>query len=101
MKTSKADLQKQEMHHYEGRDGRSVMCYLLKAYVNSDRPNWNYEFNECDNIDHKYEDGSYEFPQIALGVYSKGEMSKAEAHGRRHHKRTGEKWSIMETYLNI
>jgi len=100
-KLLKADEKKQDMHHFEGLEGRGVMCYLLKAYVNSNTQNWEYEFNECDNIDHKYEDGTYEFPQIALGVYSRGEMEEAEAHGRRHTERTGEKWCIMETYLNI
>jgi hypothetical protein len=97
----KADEKKQDMHHFDGVQGRGVMCYLLKAYVGSDRPNWEYDFNECDNPDHQYEDGIYEFPQIALGVYSKGEMQEAKAHGKRHKDLTGEKWSIMETYLNI
>ena len=100
MKTTK-DSKKEELHHYEGRTGRACVVYLLKAYEGSDKPNWEYEFNECDNTNHQYEDGTYEFPQYALGVYSKGEWKEAEAHGKRHTKRTGEHYEIMETYLTL
>jgi hypothetical protein len=103
MKTTllQKDIKKQELHHTDGVEGRGVVVYLLKAYEDSARPNWKYEFNECDNPNHRYEDGSYEFPQYALGVYSKGEWREAEAHGKRHTERTGEKYGIMETYLYL
>ena len=93
--------EKQDLHHYDNVSGRGVIVYLLKAYVGSDKPNWEYEFNECDYPDYKYEDGSYEFPQYALGVYSKGEYNKAKSHGKQHTARTGEKTMLMETALSL
>ena len=100
-KILEADERKQDIHHYDGRGGLACVVYLLKAYVGSNRPNWEYEFNECDDPYHQYEDGSVEFPQIALGVYSSGESAEARAHGERHTERTGEKYVIMETYLTL
>ena len=95
------DIRKEELIQYDNLSGRGVIVYLLKGYTNSDKPHWDEEFNECDNPNHQYEDGSYEFPQYALGVYSKGESAEAEAHGKRHTERTGEKYGIMETYLTL
>ena len=100
-KLLEADERKQELHHYDGRGGLACVVYLLKAYVGSDSAEWEYEFNECDNPYHQYDDGSYEFPQIAFGFYSRGESPQAQAHGKRHTDRTGERYVIMETYITL
>ena len=91
-KILEADERKQELHHYDGRGGLACVVYLLKAYVGSDSAEW-----EAEYIANGFE--PYELPQIALGVYSRGESAQAEAHGKRHTDRTGERYVIMETYI--
>ena len=51
MKTTllQKDIKKQDMYHYDGAGctvpaGRCVVVYLLKAYVGSDKPNWEAEY---------------------------------------------------------
>ena len=100
-KILEADERKQELVHYDNVSGRGVIVYLLKGYTNSDKPHWDEEFNECQNPDQKYADGSYEFPAVGLGVYSKGEWREAEAHGKRYTERTGLRYAIVETPLEI
>ena len=95
------DRMKEELIQYDNLSGRGVIVYLLKGYTNSDKPHWDEEFNECDNPNHKYADGSYEFPVIGLGVYSKGELSEAEAHGKRYKERTGYRFAIVETAIGM
>jgi len=97
-KILEADERKQDMYHYDGAGctvsaGRSVTVYLLKAYRDSDRPDWDDIFNSCRDTG--------ELDQYALGVYSKGEWREAEAHGERHTERTGEQYGIMETFLAL
>ena len=96
-----ADTKKEELVQYDNLSGRGVIVYLLKGYTNSDKPHWDEEFNECDNPNHQYADGSYEFPVIGLGVYSKGELSEAEAHGKRYKERTGYRFAIVETAIGM
>ena len=101
MKTTllQKDIKKQDMHHYDGAGctvsaGRSVTVYLLKAYVGSDKPNW-----EAEYIAKGFE--PYELEQVALGVYSAGEHQEMKAHAKRHTERTGEQTGTMETYLTL
>jgi len=99
MTVAQRDTNKQELHHYTGAEGKACVVYLLKAYEGSDSPTWKYEFNECDNTDHQYEDGTYEFPAYAIGVYSRGESKEMNAHAKRHTKRTGEYVVQLETFI--
>ena len=96
MKTTllQKDIKKQELYHYEGRDGNACIVYLLKAYVGSDKPNW-----EAEYIAKGFE--PYELEQVALGVYSAGEHQEMKAHAKRHTERTGEQTGTMETYLTL
>ncbi len=96
MKTTllQKDIKKQELHHYEGRDGNACIVYLLKAYVGSNEPNW-----EAEYIAKGFE--PYELEQVALGVYSAGENQEMKAHAKRHTERTGEQTGTMETYLTL
>jgi len=96
MKTTllQKDIKKQELHHYEGRDGNACVVYLLKAYVGSNKPNW-----EAEYIAKGFE--PYDLEQVALGVYSAGEHQEMKAHAKRHTERTGEQTGTMETYLTL
>ena len=96
MKTTllQKDIKKQELHHYEGRDGNACIVYLLKAYVGSNEPNW-----EAEYIAKGFE--PYDLEQVALGVYSAGEHQEMKAHAKRHTERTGEQTGTMETYLTL
>ena len=89
-----ADERKGDMYHYDGRDGNACVVYLLKAYVGSDKPNW-----EAEYIAKGFE--PYELEQYALGVYSSGEHRQMKAHAHRHTIRTGEQTGVMETYLTL
>ena len=69
MTKSKAQLQKEEMHHFNGAGctipaGRSVVVYVLKA------SRYNKETKERD--------------EWALGVYSKGEHKAMRTHAKKH-----------------
>ena len=65
MSKSKAQLKKEELHHYDGRHGyKCVVVYVLKA------SRYNKETKERD--------------EWALGVYSKGEYKAMRTHAKKH-----------------
>ena len=89
MTKSKAQLQKEEMHHFNGAGctipaGRSVIVYLLKAS--------------------RYNPETQERDVWALGVYSKGEYKAMRTHAKKHLAENAwqhDEVHEMETFLTL
>jgi len=61
---SKAQIKKEELHHYDGVEGKAVVVYVLKAS--------------------RYSDDTATWTDTALGVYSKGEWRAMRTHAIKH-----------------
>lgn len=91
MKKTIKQTKREDLSHFNGVDGRSVVVYVLKAHKNS------IGIDDFANSIER-EDTS---EQYALGVYSRAEHKEMNEHAIKHMRLTGEYVSQLETFIKL